>query len=165
MNSIEYLRRLFDYDHWANRTALESIGTIPLGEDANGAARKLFSHVIQAERVWLARFEECADTVSPWADLDISEGPAAVEEVYQRWMRVLDGLSPETLVRDLVYRNTKGVEFHTPIQDLLVHMVTHSAYHRGQVAIAVREAGGKPAPSDYVVYVRQLIAKQARQAQ
>jgi len=36
-----------------------------------------------------------------------------------------------------------------------MHVVTHSAYHRGQVAAAVREAGGKPEATDYVVWVRQ----------
>ena len=39
-----------------------------------------------------------------------------------------------------------------------MHVVTHSAYHRGQVAAAVREAGGKPAATDLVVWVRQPAA-------
>lgn len=49
----------------------------------------------------------------------------------------------------------EGVEFSTPMADVLMHLVMHSAYHRGQVALAVRAAGGKPALTDYVVWVRQ----------
>jgi uncharacterized damage-inducible protein DinB len=41
-----------------------------------------------------------------------------------------------------------GAEFKTPIRDVVTHLVMHSAYHRGQVAAAVKEDGGKPAPTD-----------------
>ena len=67
---------------------------------------------------------------------------------------MLDSLSPEKLAGDLSYQTLKGIEYRTPIQDVLMHLVLHSAYHRGQVTAAVREAGGKPALTDYVVYLR-----------
>ena len=78
-----------------------------------------------------------------------------MDELHKSWAALLDKLTPEKLAAGLTYRNTKGVEFKTPIQDVLMHLVLHSAYHRGQVAAAVREAGGKPAATDYVVYLRQ----------
>lgn len=81
---------------------------------------------------------------------------ATVEELHIRWSALLDKLAPEKLAGHLAYRNTKGQEFKTPVQDVLMHLVMHSAYHRGQVAAAVRDSGGKPAATDYIVYVRQL---------
>lgn len=86
------------------------------------------------------------------------EAQAAVEELHGRWMLLLDKLSPQELAGDVVYRNTKGQEFKTPIQDVLMHLVMHSAYHRGQVAAAVRDSAGKPAATDYVVFLRKLKA-------
>lgn len=71
-------------------------------------------------------------------------------------MALLDKLTPEKLDENLKYRNRKGVEFQTPIRDVLMHVIMHSVYHRGQVAAAVREAGGKPAATDYMVYVRKM---------
>jgi uncharacterized damage-inducible protein DinB len=68
---------------------------------------------------------------------------------------LLDKLTPEKLAQDLTYLTMAGAEFKTPIRDVLTHLVMHSAYHRGQVAAAVREDGGKPTPTDYVVYLRQ----------
>ena len=87
--------------------------------------------------------------------MSLEEARAAVEELRDRWKALLEKLSPEKLAADLVYRNTKGAEFKTPIRDLLTHLVMHSAYHRGQVAAAVRDSGGKPAATDYTVYIRQ----------
>jgi uncharacterized damage-inducible protein DinB len=30
----------------------------------------------------------------------------------------------------------------------------HGAYHRGQIALLIRQAGAVPAPTDYVAFVR-----------
>ena len=67
---------------------------------------------------------------------------------------MLDNLTAEKQAGELAYQTTKGIEYRTPVGDVLMHLVLHSSYHRGQVAAAVREAGGKPAVTDYVVYLR-----------
>lgn len=147
------LRSLFVYDHWANREALASMST--LSGDA-GRPLKIFGHIIGAQRVWLARFENPdPPNAHPWPAVTLDECRTAVDDLHQRWAALLDSLTPEKLTSDLSYRNTKGVEYRTPIQDVLMHLVMHSAYHRGQLAAAVREAGGKPAATDYVVYLRK----------
>jgi uncharacterized damage-inducible protein DinB len=93
-------------------------------------------------------------STQPWPDLTLEECASAIEDLHRRWRNFLDSLTPEKLASDLTYKNLKGVEHKTPIQDVLMQLMLHSAYHRGQVAAAVREAGGKPAPTDYVVYLR-----------
>jgi len=90
----------------------------------------------------------------PWPDLTLEECASAIEDLRRQWKELLDKLTPEKLAGELTYKTTKGIEHRTPVGDILMHLVLHSAYHRGQVAAAVREAGGKPAPTDYVVYVR-----------
>jgi uncharacterized damage-inducible protein DinB len=145
-------RKLFDYDYWANLETLASLKAVPSGAEK---ARKAYSHVVGGQRVWLSRFENPAPpSAQPWPDLTLEEGAAAIEDLRRRWTNLLDKLTPEKLAGDLAYLSLKGVEHKTPIQDVLMHLVLHSAYHRGQVAAAVREAGGKPAATDYVVYVR-----------
>jgi uncharacterized damage-inducible protein DinB len=154
MASLQFFRQLFDYDHWANRAALASLKAAGA---AGGRAQEYFRHVIGAERVWLARFSNpTSSDLTPWPTLTLDQCAAEVESLHAGWLALLDKMQPEGLAGSLTYRNTKGVEFSTPIADLLMHLVMHSAYHRGQVAKAVRDAGGKPAATDYVVYVRQL---------
>ena len=148
---IKY-HKLFDYDYWANSETLASLRTVPSGTEK---PRKIFNHVIGAQRTWIARFEDPAPpSAQPWPDLTREECALAIEDLRRRWVDLLDNLTAEKLAGDLAYLTLKGVEYRTPIQDVLMHLVLHSAYHRGQVAAAVREAGGKPAPTDYVVYLR-----------
>ncbi len=156
MEAINVYRKLFDYDRWGNREALRSLDSVREGAER---PRQLFAHVIGAERIWLSRFASPEHpSVDVWPDLSLAECRTAVEDLYGCWTGLLNQLTADKLTQDLVYRNTKGVEFKTPISDVLTHLVMHSAYHRGQVAAAVREAGGKPAATDYVVYVRQVLA-------
>src|SRR5205814_1903687 len=115
-----------------------------------------FSHIVGAHRIWLARLEQNgAPIAQPWPTLALEECRDALQETGDRWTAYLNQMTPDALGHVLIYRNTKGVEFKTQVQDILMHVIVHSAYHRGQVAAAVREAGGKPAVTDYVVWVRQ----------
>jgi uncharacterized damage-inducible protein DinB len=145
-------RKLFDYDYWANCETLASLKTVPSGGEK---PRNMFNHVIGAQRVWLSRFENPAPpSAQPWPELTLEECASAIEDLRRQWEELLDKLTPGKLAGELTYKTTKGIEYRTPVGDILMHLVLHSVYHRGQVAAAVREAGGKPAPTDYVVYVR-----------
>lgn len=158
MESLDSLRKLFEYDYWANQEALRSVGTINATAER---ALKVAGHIIGAQRVWLGRLETSdAAAPAPWPLLSLDEAEAAVSEMHQRWNSYLSSLSSEKLDEDLVHRNSKGAEFRIPVRDVLMQLVMHSAYHRGQIAAAVREAGGKPAATDYIVYARQQRKKQ-----
>jgi uncharacterized damage-inducible protein DinB len=41
------------------------------------------------------------------------------------------------------------------VEEILTHLVIHSAYHRGQIASDLRAAGQEPAYTDYIHAVRQ----------
>ena len=153
MESIGYFRQLFEYDRWVNQASLASLGSIagPVEKPL-----KVFSHILGGQRVWRARFDDPhPPNTQPWPVLTTEECRSGIDEIYQRWVELLDQLSDEKLSHNLVYHTTQGAKFETPIRDVLTHLLLHSAYHRGQVAAAVREAGGKPAVTDYVVYLRQ----------
>jgi uncharacterized damage-inducible protein DinB len=150
------LKSLFDYDYWANQQALASLSSVPGGCRPGEGALKTFAHVIGAQQVWLARFNSSdPSAVQPWPTMTADECRTAMDQFHSRWMALIESFTPEKLASNLTYRNTKGVEFRTPIEGVLMHLIVHSAYHRGQVAAAVRQAGGQPAPTDYVVYLRK----------
>jgi uncharacterized damage-inducible protein DinB len=153
MESLESFRRLFEYDRWANHAALESLSSVagPVEKPF-----KVFSHILGGHRVWRARFDDPHPlNAQPWPVLTQEECRSGIDETFQRWVELLDKFSNDKLNDNLLYYTTQGAKFETPIRDVLTHLLLHSAYHRGQVAAAVREAGGKPALTDYVVYLRQ----------
>jgi uncharacterized damage-inducible protein DinB len=153
MVSGDYFRQLLDYDRWANHEAIESLKYAG-GEAEHG--RKLLGHIIGAQRAWLGRFGLPGQPpFEVWPNLTLEEASQAVDELHERWLGLVGKFSSEQLTEDLRYRNTKGVEFRTPIRDVLTQVIIHGAYHRGQIAAAVRLADSQPAATDYVVYVRK----------
>ena len=71
MESTPLLRQLIEYDHWANCEALTSLES--LGERAE-RPRRIFCHVIGAQRIWLARFESPNQpSLDPWPALALAE--------------------------------------------------------------------------------------------
>ena len=89
-----------------------------------------------------------------WPDLDLEACAAELTDLQGDWMRCLETLDEEGLEDGVAYRNTKGEFWTSTVADILTHVVLHSAYHRGQIAAAIREAGGTPAYTDYIHAVR-----------
>ena len=52
------------------------------------------------------------------------------------------------------YRNSAGTAFDSRIDDILMHVAVHGAYHRGQVALSLRQEGVRPNPTDYIAFIR-----------
>jgi uncharacterized damage-inducible protein DinB len=67
----------------------------------------------------------------------------------------LNSLNDGDLGTPLTYRNFKGTEFRTPVGEILMHVAMHGAYHRGQVAKALRAEGHAPADTDFITFVRE----------
>ncbi len=71
------------------------------------------------------------------------------------WKNYLTNLSADDLEKQIDYRNSKGEAWSSRIKDVLTHVLMHSAYHRGQVALEMRAAGLQPAYTDFIHGVRQ----------
>ena len=61
--------------------------------------------------------------------------------------------------RQISYVNSKGESWSSQVDDVLLHVITHSAYHRGQIASDMRAAGLTPAYTDFIYAIRQEIVK------
>ena len=69
-------------------------------------------------------------------------------------MECLASLDEDGLRDGVAYRNSKGEFWTSTVGDILTHVVLHASYHRGQIAAAVRQAGGEPAYTDFIHAVR-----------
>ena len=149
--------RLFDHLFWADQRILQLVEDPAAAGNAD--VLRLTSHVIAAERVWLARLRgEDASDLPIWPEWSSEELLSAARETRADYERFLKGLEPAELEREVSYTNSRGVEFNTPIVDILTHVAVHGSYHRGQIANAVRRTGGEPVNTDFITYVRELPA-------
>jgi uncharacterized damage-inducible protein DinB len=71
------------------------------------------------------------------------------------WHGYFAQLSSAGLWQKVTYKNSKGESWTSTVQDILTHVVIHSAYHRGQIASLMRAAGGTPAYTDFIHAARQ----------
>lgn len=147
-----YFAGLFEYDSTVNRQVLELLRNLPSVDEKT---RKIFVHLISAKKVWIKRLNhENLSDIAIWPDLNWDECEALIEENSKAYRNYLADKSEEDLAESIHYQNSKGVEFVTPIRDILLHVLVHGGYHRGQIAKAVRESGGEPINTDYIMYVR-----------
>jgi uncharacterized damage-inducible protein DinB len=147
MELLEHLRRSFAYDHWANGEALRSA-------EGNERALRLMAHIAAAEWLWWARLRNEASPAPVWPELSAAQCGEHLGELASRWREYLGSLTAGDLTRDVSYVNSKGESWRSTVLDILTHTVTHSAYHRGQVALVLRQQGSEPAYTDYIHCMR-----------
>ncbi len=154
------LLRLFHYNAWANARLVDALG--PTTERALAIA----AHGLTAERIWLMRLRgDVTDGDSIWPELSARACVNLAARNASALASYLRGLDATTLARPVRYRNSKGVAYATPTRDVLSHLLLHSAYHRGQAAAALREAGTEPPVTDFIAYARDGQRSEGPQAQ
>ena len=156
MNLAEYLRREFSYDAWANQEVLAAIAAAG-GEDARSL--NLMSHIFAAERVWLERLKQQPQSVPVWPTFDLNRCQQEAADLAKLWHDHLDLVTAGDVSLSITYKNSKGEKWTSTIVDVLTHVIMHSAYHRGQIASHMREAGQTPAYTDFIHGVRQGFVK------
>ena len=149
---MQYLRRLFAYDDWANREVLAALEPL---EVPPPRSVKYLAHIVSAERLWLERLRVQKQTYPVWPDFTLAQCKLEIAELGQNWKAYLASLKEDGLSRSLTYRNSKGESWTNTKQDILMHVIMHSAYHRGQIATDMRGAGFTPTLTDFIHGVRQ----------
>jgi len=146
-------KRLIAYDAWANREALASLRA---AADPPAKAVRSLGHLVGAGRLWLARIEGSRESPpAVWPALSLHEAADGVEELAERWRKLARGLDEAALARIVRYTNSKGEPWSSSVADILMHVVIHGGYHRGQIASELRAAGFTPAYTDYIEAVRR----------
>jgi uncharacterized damage-inducible protein DinB len=156
MEPKEHFLRMFSYDHWANREFLNALRSTAPPEPK---ALRLLAHTLSAQKLWLERLQRIPQSVAVWPSSTLEECSALADEMLSSWKMYLSDLPPAGFEQELEYRNSKGEPWSSRVEDILTHVVMHSAYHRGQAALEMRAAGLQPAYTDFIHGVRQGLVK------
>jgi uncharacterized damage-inducible protein DinB len=147
------LGRLYDHLEWADKVMLAALDK---AKSQDERASKLIAHIIAAEHIWLTRIQSLpVGQTTAWANLTLSECHALSAQIISGYRALIES-TPEENLNDLVtYRNLQGMEFQTPLRDILLHVALHGAYHRGQIAASLRNSGFEPPSTDFIIFSRQ----------
>jgi uncharacterized damage-inducible protein DinB len=127
---------------------------------SHGGVRGALAHVYGAELVWLERFKGVVPSSMPdeseFGDLAALRARwAALEQHRRSWLESLPKDAGDQVV---TYRNLKGDAFSSALWPLVQHLANHGSYHRGQVALLLRQLGQKPPATDLVAFDRERSA-------
>ena len=155
MQAKDFLR-MFTYVHWANRECLAAMRTAaPVSADTVGR----MAHILSAQKLWLGRILKQRQSMAVWPMATIEDCMALADEMETAWRDYLARLgnqfAPGSLDDKVEYRNSKGEPWSSRVEDILTHVLFHSAYHRGQIALQMRVSGVEPAYTDFIRAVRE----------
>src|SRR5262245_18104329 len=103
MDLLAYLRRLFDYDHWANQ---EVVATLQKLEPVPERSRKFIAHIVAAEWLWLRRLTE-GKQLAVWPDLTLRQCESEIQDLAAGWSSYLASLGETQLSQEIAYTNSK----------------------------------------------------------
>ena len=154
VNTIE---KLGVFNVWANETLLRRLDSAAAaGKELPTAALRIFSHVINAQAIWIARLSGTASPLKVWQEHDLAGLHQWHAQTSQRFAELCATADDPELHRHIQYSNSQGDAFDSQVSDILTHCVMHASYHRGQVATKMREGGLEPVNTDFITYCREL---------
>lgn len=146
MNTIDYIKDLHSANYWATETLLNLIPKDIYYAETKGSFNSIdsvFNHLWDAQQVWYNRLTGDANAPLPSKSFvgTHSEKIAAILKSYQNYIDLLADKTDDYLSQQLSYTNLKGIAFNQPQYQILFQLTHHSASHRGQVLLLMRQLG------------------------
>lgn len=157
-----------DFMKWADELMLQMVrGVDPavLERKAGVSFESILGtvqHIYRGERLWYLRL-----TGEPTLPLAAIETPSLAElselwpPHHEQWRHWAAELNADGWYRSILIRNSAGHESPSPHWQIVLHLVNHATYHRGQVLSLVKQAGFPVVSTDLISYYRGLAAKSA----
>lgn len=142
---------LFAYNHHCNQQLAALLSANPEKIDEKSMA--LFSHILNAHQIWNNRILGQPTGCGVWDNRPSNTFLASDRHNYDQTIALLgrSGLTDE-----IAYTTSNGQPFTNTVGNILFHVINHSTYHRGQMALLFRQNGMEPLATDYIFYKRAM---------
>lgn len=152
------LHTLFAYKAWANDELFAQLGTVDAAAHSSAlhAAIRVLNHAHVVDCIFKGHL---SGVPHGYSATNTKETPvlqalaAAVREVDAWYMAYVERLPPQALHEQIRFTFTDGDAGLMTREEMLLHVITHNGYHRGQAGQVMRGAGVAP-PRD--LYTRYL---------
>lgn len=146
----EFFIKWYQYNAWANRQVIACLQRQKVSDEK---ITTIMGHLLAANFIWLNRIQDLPKSeYKLWGAYSLTELNTMVEEADKRWSEFIQ--SQSGFNRVLKYKNYVGDYFENNVEQIMIHLVNHGSYHRGQVALLLRQKGYEPVNTDYITYDR-----------
>lgn len=148
----EYFLKLYTYNAWANERVMRAL----INQNVNHEEiLTLMSHILSAQLIWLGRIkDEPTGHLHLWKQRTLDELSQMTEAANTQWLEFVK--NTDSFNREMAYKNFKGLPYINNVEQIMIHLVNHSTYHRAQIALLLRQNGMEPVNTDYITHDRVL---------
>ncbi|MGE3107281.1 MAG: DinB family protein [Phycisphaerales bacterium] len=153
---LEQFRRWYEYEKDCNAKTIAMLESVPVSARSDPAfARAMgkMGHLIIARQMWLHRLGHWHAKPTEWFPvLVFDELKSHAKEIEGAWTTYLANLTEADLFKPIEFVGSDGKRRRWRLLDLLTQVFGHAWYHRGQVALLVKDLGGAPVNTDYIFW-------------
>lgn len=110
----------------------------------------LLNHILNAQQVWNARILK-EPLFEIWQINPEEELSGINQSNFEKSNKILRERNLDEII---IYRNSKNRQFSNAVHEIFFHFVNHSTYHRGQIALLMKQCRLQPINTDYIFYKR-----------
>jgi len=160
---VSTLGSLVRYKAWANDLIFAALAKLPEAELTAprpivfGSILRTMNHTYSMDVVWQANLEgrdHGFKTRNPPTSPPLSELHQLQKQVDAWYVAYADSLSAPQQAEKARFRFIGGSESELSREDIILHVVNHGTYHRGNVAALMYTLGVPPPTTDLPVYLR-----------
>ncbi|WP_127533265.1 DinB family protein [Paenibacillus kobensis] len=156
---------MYQYHAWANNTLLQHVKGLPdsvYREQITSSFPTLahaFAHILAVDYSWLGIMEgtEMADSMiegraveAAARELSLPELEERYAEVRHRFEAFLTGQAD--LDRTILVRNPYAGDRDTRLSEIVLQIVNHATYHRGNISTMLRQMGYASTMTEYALF-------------
>ncbi|MCE7072564.1 hypothetical protein LZG74_19770 [Dyadobacter sp. CY327] len=138
---------LIRYNSWANQQIIAILSANPA--KVSDRCAELISHILNVHQIWNGKIKPTLGTYESW---DVH--PLVLMPEFDRLntKSTLEILEHSIIGQAIEYQTKSGATIVNSVQEILYQIITHSSYHRGQIATELRNVGIEPTLTDYIYY-------------
>jgi uncharacterized damage-inducible protein DinB len=133
MKKDSYLKQI-RYESWANNMVIDAFNRADLPAVRT---HEIISHNLNAFAIWLKRIKKEEVTVKLWDLHTIDELSLLNLTLYSDWSNYLNTLVDADFEKKIHF-TFMGKKAFISIEDLIIHLINHSSYHRGQIILQLK---------------------------
>ena len=148
----EYFLKLYQYNAWSNDRVLRCLQRQQVKDEK---ILSVMGHVVAAQFLWLHRIIALPPPdVKLWGQYSLEQLISMESDAARQWREFIE--KTDNFNRELTYTNYVGEPYVNNVEMIMIHLVNHSSYHRGQMAMLLRQKGLEPINTDFITYDRVI---------
>ncbi|MEM7281379.1 MAG: DinB family protein [Pseudomonadota bacterium] len=161
---MNHLQSLVRYKQWANQLVYAAVMKMPNKEVVAsrsivfGSMIRTLHHTLAMDEVWRAHLQNQSHgftTRNPESCPTLGELNVAQREMDAWYVTYVDGLSESESREIIEFEFIGGRPGSMSRADMLIHVVHHGTYHRGNVTGMMYDCSVEPPTTDYSVFITQ----------